>query len=113
MSGDHTLTAQFARAMTLRIDGTPGGRVTATGDGTNAVVRAEPVPGYVFGRWLLNGRPFGTSPVITVHVTGGELLTAVFSQVRKPAPAPGKHAPKHAAKPRKPALAKRPSRKRH
>jgi hypothetical protein len=85
MTGDHTLTALFARAAILRLRATTGGRILATGDGTNTVVRAEPARGHRFDHWLLNGRRFGISPspVVTLRVTGTQLLIAVFAQVKK------------------------------
>ena len=56
------------------------GSVTPSGGnyapGTNITLRAEPKPGYTFGRW--EGDISGTSPTITINMDSNKKVTACF-----------------------------------
>lgn len=106
-SQDHHLAARFVperRELTIRPSPGYGGRVTTSAppdaSGLDIVARAFAARGYVFKRWQLDGRPYGTAPIASLTITGRQTLTAVFGK-----------APKH--KKKKPKKHKKHKKKRH
>ncbi len=60
----------------------PGGTVTGGSGlvaGSNASFVASPNTGYTFSHWIVNGSPAGSNPNLTVAVTDGMTVRAVFA----------------------------------
>jgi len=90
LNGPHTVTANYFRTFTLRIQASEGGSTNPIpgtytfNAGSTVQVTASPKANYTFDHWELDGTKIGSSNPYSVLMDGNHTLSAVFKALPPP-----------------------------